>query len=97
MRVSGLSEGCTTEAAHSQVCSLALAFTALQAAFVQALIVHHVSVRWIQSEAVRMGMQSTQQGGTLVFKGTNCTWAYYDEATAAHATSDQIIDNALAA
>ena len=43
------------------------------------------------------GVQSTQQGGTLVFKGTTCTWAYYDEATAAHATSEQIIDNALAA
>ena len=50
----------------------------------------------VLSELVQ-GLQSTQQGGTLVFKGTTCTWAYYDEATAAHATSEQIIDNALAA
>ena len=50
----------------------------------------------VLSELVR-GLQSTQQGGTLVFKGTTCTWAYYDEATAAHATPEQIIDNALAA
>ena len=41
------------------------------------------------------GLQGTQQGGTLVFQGTQCEWAWYDEATAAHAPPDEVVKRAL--
>ena len=41
-------------------------------------------------------LQGTQQGGTLIFQGTMCEWAWYDEATAAHAPPEEIVKRALA-
>jgi hypothetical protein len=36
--------------------------------------------------------QAFQQGGTFIFKGSDCTWAHYDPSTAAHPTPSEIAE-----
>lgn len=39
--------------------------------------------------------QGTQQGGALIFDGRECIWEHYDEATAAHADPQEVLDRLL--
>lgn len=47
---------------------------------------------WISASACA---QSVQQGGTLILQGKSCIFAFYNESTAAHITTEELLDKAL--
>lgn len=38
--------------------------------------------------------QAQQQGGCIIFDGTECAWKHYDEATGAHVDVDEVLARA---